>query len=333
MGAATLGWLLAAITVLLLVEPRSIDFPPELAHLALFACGSATSTAWLFGRWRLTKLVSLVAVLGVFIAVVTELAQAWFVSERRGQLSDFWADVAGVGLGLIAAIACVALLGERGRHLAAVSTWIALVTLLGSVVVSDPLGKPAIDCGDHNPDSADTLAEPAWSWTADDDVGRGEPSLAPEMICLVGQEESFTVVAIAASNDLEQTGPTRIVTSSVGYQSADINFHLGQEGTALSVRIRSGNHGIDKTLVSDVFTDTEPHTIAVRFDHGDVTVVVDGEAATHFNIDDSLARWEVEYPIIVGDEFGGDRTFLGHVEVVEIHARALNDDELASWSR
>ena len=40
------------------------------------------------------------------------------------------------------------------------------------------------------------------------------------------------------ADNVQQTGPTRIVTSSAGIQSDEVNFHLGQEGSDLSVRLR-----------------------------------------------------------------------------------------------
>ncbi len=87
----------------------------------------------------------------------------------------------------------------------------------------------------------------------------------------------FSVLALVATADLQQTGPARIISvSATPYYR---NLTLGQEGRDLVVRVRTPLTGFNGTLpemiIPDIFSDEEPHELIVTYDGLDMSVYVD----------------------------------------------------------
>lgn len=99
----------------------------------------------------------------------------------------------------------------------------------------------------------------------------------------LARTSEFTVLIEAATTDLDQGGPARLLSVSGGV--LDRNLTVGQEQTDLVLRMRTpllGRNGTDPALVvPDVFTDTEVHDIVVRFDGSTVRVGVDSATTDH----------------------------------------------------
>jgi hypothetical protein len=92
-----------AVNLLTLYWPRSVsggDVPyvDKVVHAAIFAAVAFT------GRRVGIPVALLVAVLAAH-ALVSELVQHWLLSARSGDPADVVADLAGVGLGVLAAVA------------------------------------------------------------------------------------------------------------------------------------------------------------------------------------------------------------------------------------
>ncbi|MUG95489.1 VanZ family protein [Scytonema sp. UIC 10036] len=93
----------------------------------------------------------------------------------------------------------------------------------------------------------------------------------------IRETSEFTISTTVASSDIGQTGPARIISVSNGPLRR--NFTLGQEGTALDLRIRTsitGENGSElKMRVPNVFTDTKPHHIVLAYSKGKLQVYID----------------------------------------------------------
>jgi glycopeptide antibiotics resistance protein len=87
----------------------------------------------------------------------------------------------------------------------------------------------------------------------------------------------FTVNTIIATNNLEQTGPARIL--SLSKSSFHRNLTLGQDKSSLVLRLRtpvSGDNGTEPELIlPNVFNDRESHHLLVTFKRNELNVYID----------------------------------------------------------
>jgi hypothetical protein len=87
----------------------------------------------------------------------------------------------------------------------------------------------------------------------------------------------FTAIIIAASTDLNQTGPARLLTIST--DPFQRNFMIGQQNTELVLRLRTPLAGLDGSqpqfIIPNVFTDQEFHQIIITYDGLVLTVYID----------------------------------------------------------
>ncbi|KYC41918.1 hypothetical protein WA1_18040 [Scytonema hofmannii PCC 7110] len=99
----------------------------------------------------------------------------------------------------------------------------------------------------------------------------------------IRETSEFTISTTVTSSNIGQTGPARIISVSNG--TLRRNFTLGQEGTALDLRLRTsitGENGSElKMRVSNVFTDTNPHHIVFTYSKGMLQVYID--TLSHFS--------------------------------------------------
>lgn len=83
----------------------------------------------------------------------------------------------------------------------------------------------------------------------------------------IRESSQFTLSATVATADTKQTGPARII--SLSYDPALRNFTIGQEGTDLVFRLRTPLTGRGGTkpeiIVSNIFTDTNPHHLLITY--------------------------------------------------------------------
>jgi glycopeptide antibiotics resistance protein len=90
----------------------------------------------------------------------------------------------------------------------------------------------------------------------------------------IGKSSEFTFFVTASTFDTDQRGPARIAGISVGRRG--YNIHIGQEFQMLSVRPRTAVHTMPELYVENVFTDTNPHSIAVTHKDAQIVIYVDG---------------------------------------------------------
>lgn len=141
--------------------------------------------------------------------------------------------------------------------------------------------------------------------------------------------DEVSVVVEVATADVAQAGPSRIVTLSEGIDLSSVNLHVGQQRDGLSLRLRR-SCDVVWTTVFGVFTDTDPHLVAVTIGHGRLVVAVDGvvRAVRGLGVVDFVS-WADEYRLIIGNEFDSSRLFEGTISSVGIYDVALSSGELA----
>ena len=93
----------------------------------------------------------------------------------------------------------------------------------------------------------------------------------------ISNTSEFTISTTVATSDISQTGPARIV--SISDDPLRRNFTLGQQGTALNLRLRTpitGENGGDVKLnIPNIFTDKQTHTLIITYSRPIIQVYVD----------------------------------------------------------
>jgi VanZ family protein len=154
---------------------------------------------------------------------------------------------------------------------------------------------------------------------------------AAALIDPVLRSEALTVEAWVRSDDLEQNGPTRIVTISDGTERDQVDVHLGQERDALSVRLRASCGQFNWTTAEDVFVKRRRlEHLVLTYAHGVQRIYVQGRLVDATRFDGRLAGWDRRYPLVVGNEATRDRPFVGDVSLVAVYDRALSASEIAA---
>ncbi len=91
------------------------------------------------------------------------------------------------------------------------------------------------------------------------------------------ETSQFTFSATVATADTKQTGPARII--SISKDPSSRNFTIGQEGTDLVFRLRTPLTGVGGTkpeiIVSNIFTDTNPHRLLITYSKSFLQLYVD----------------------------------------------------------
>lgn len=236
------------------------------------------------------------------------------------------AGLVGTGAGLVpaasdAAAPPAARLGEPA--LTAGGGALAALTLL---VVADPLNPPQTV-----PNGAVWTEDPSGVRFHTGGIVRSvdEPHALYRALT---EEPGLTIEMWAATADLDQDGPARVVSSSIG--TAHRNFTVGQSDDALVVRLRTTEtdwNAVDEQVeVPQVFTDTCRHHLVVSHDGGELRVYVDGRLRHRTTGPvGSYAAWNFTYPLLMGNEEEGDRPWRGHIEATAFYDRALSPTQVA----
>ena len=139
----------------------------------------------------------------------------------------------------------------------------------------------------------------------------------------------ISIEAWVFPNDLVQTGPSRII--SMSKDPGQRNFTLGQMGEDLAMRLitTATNQNGSPEL------DTQKHILTHQLTH--IVTTYDGNAKKLYingqlhsesqQLTGNLSSWE-NYPLILGNELTGDRTWLGKIYLVAIYNRSLTSDEI-----
>ncbi|MDQ1326755.1 MAG: hypothetical protein QG641_35, partial [Candidatus Poribacteria bacterium] len=145
----------------------------------------------------------------------------------------------------------------------------------------------------------------------------------------IKDHKELSIEAWFSPSNLKQNGPARIISMST--DPGQRNFTLGQIGEDLAIRLRTTK--TDQNGIPEL--DTQKHILAQKPTHTIITY--DGNAKRLY-IDGNLysesqqlagdfSNW-ASYPLILGNELTGDRTWLGKIYLVAIYNRSLTSDEI-----
>lgn len=236
------------------------------------------------------------------------------------------AGLVGTGAGLLPASSDLAPSPAARLSEPALTAGGGVLVALMVLVVADPLNPPYTV-----PNGAEWTEDPSGVRFLAEGIVRSadEPHTLYRALT---SEPGLTIEIWAATADLDQEGPARVVSSSLG--TAHRNLTVGQSDDALVIRLRTTQtdwNAVDEQVeVADVFTDTHRHHLVVTHDGRQVRVYVDGRRRHRATgPSGSYATWNFTYPLLLGNENEGDRPWRGHVEATAFYDRSLSPAQVA----
>jgi O-antigen ligase len=158
---------------------------------------------------------------------------------------------------------------------------------------------------------------------------------ASDLYNAVSRTGHLTVELWAKADRIQQSSAAWLVSNSRGPSVR--NFTVGQSGLDLIVRLRTTETNINGTSreldVKNVFVPGRLQHLAVTFDGQRRRVYVDGRLRLEEDGpggSPSGASWDSSYPLLLGNEVGGDRPWLGSLLNVTVSNQALSGAELRS---
>lgn len=159
---------------------------------------------------------------------------------------------------------------------------------------------------------------------------------ATKIIEAAAAANEVTVEAWVTPASTTQSGPARVVSVSDGI--GDRNVTLGQggpEGTP-------GDHWVGRLRTTETSANGLPsvatpvgtataaltHVIYTRDASGAVSLYVDGVVQANGTVAGDLSSWDPSYGLLIGDEVGGGRHWLGSLHLVAVYGRALSPAEV-----
>ncbi len=140
----------------------------------------------------------------------------------------------------------------------------------------------------------------------------------------------LTIEAYITSNNLNQTGPARIISFSES--SSSRNFTLGQSENNLVIRLRtpfSGENGSSPEIVLGAIKQDVAVHVIVSYADGHLSCYFNGKAMPlKEKYQGDFSSWKPQH-LIFGDEWGGERNWDGKLEGVAIFNRFVSDKEAA----
>lgn len=159
----------------------------------------------------------------------------------------------------------------------------------------------------------------------------GDASKLRDAILATGE---FTVVArVQRAAPGGAAGPARIVSMSSSTGSR--NFTVGQEGAAVEARVRTSTTGSNGVLSPDyttgaVLNDDGSVHIAVTYDGETLRTYIDGTLAASQALAGVMSSWDATMPLLIGNELGGARPWLGTIDELSIYDRAITMGQAGS---
>ena len=120
-----------------------------------------------------------------------------------------------------------------------------------------------------------------------------------------------------------QSGPARILTLS--RNTSLRNLTLGQEGTALVLRLRtpkSSLNGEPAYVIQGVFRDGGWRRIGLRIEGGSLVLSIDGKMVLSEALPPrALSTWDPRALVLLGNEVGGQRPWLGEIRSATVRTQ------------
>ena len=147
----------------------------------------------------------------------------------------------------------------------------------------------------------------------------------------VKRSGELTIEAWITPANANQKGPARIVSLSNG--STNRNFTLGQEGAKFDVRFRSSKtdkNGLPSLSGPDHSLATKrTHLLFSRDRTGQARLYLNGRQVAQRQVTGNTRNWDSNFKLTLGDEFGGQRPWLGSYHLIALYSRALNPTEVS----
>jgi len=139
----------------------------------------------------------------------------------------------------------------------------------------------------------------------------------------------ISIEAWVSPANLTQTGPSRIV--SMSKDAGQRNFTLGQIGEDLAIRLRTTKteqNGIPEMDTQKRILSQQPTHIVTTYDGNTKKLYINGQLHSESQqLNGDFSNW-ANYPLILGNELTGDRTWLGKLYLVAIYNHSLTPDEI-----
>ena len=199
----------------------------------------------------------------------------------------------------------------------------------GSTVFDQSGFAPALDLTIENTGSV-TWSEGYLSIDSGTTLQSAEP--ATKLFSAVATANAITMEAWVRPSTLVAVGtpPDRLISMSNG--SSARNFLLGQDATEYAARYRtedSDNNG-NPTFYSSVATASLnlTHVVFTHAADGSEVFYIDGARDRTNARPGGTGNWVSTYPLVVANEIGGGREWLGELHLIAIYDRALTADEV-----
>ncbi|HVL93799.1 MAG TPA: LamG-like jellyroll fold domain-containing protein [Acidimicrobiales bacterium] len=144
--------------------------------------------------------------------------------------------------------------------------------------------------------------------------------------------KAVTVEGWVGPANLTQTGPAQI--AAISKDSSNRNVALGQAATAWDGRVRTSATaaaGAATTTPNGSATTNLRHVVFVRESGGATRLYVDGVLSASGSAGGDLSTWDTSsYRLILGNEFGGARPWLGEFQLVAFYSRALSATDVSA---
>ncbi|MGI9228199.1 MAG: LamG domain-containing protein [Gammaproteobacteria bacterium] len=165
--------------------------------------------------------------------------------------------------------------------------------------------------------------------------GKGQASLADsqKLFNLLSGGNQFSVEAWVQPENLDQTGPARIVSYSI--DTGRRNFTLGQRTVQYISRVQTletGPNGSNPELrADDPAVTTDLAHVVMTYDNmaGGRKIYINGALAAEETIQGDMLNWQDDNLFVIGNEVTNNRLFSGVFKMVAIHNTALNAAAIA----
>ena len=141
----------------------------------------------------------------------------------------------------------------------------------------------------------------------------------------------LSIEAVLTPGDINQNGPARIISFS--QDAYNRNFTIGQERSALVLRLRTPSTGVNgKSPEVNLcrVTAAKSHHVIVTYSPGKLSCYLDGKTVLQSGrVRGDFSNWSPMH-LLFGDEWDGGRRWSGKLQGIAIHARVIGAKEAAA---
>jgi PKD repeat protein len=160
---------------------------------------------------------------------------------------------------------------------------------------------------------------------------------ARKVIDACRQANAVTVEAWLKPANVTQSGPARILSISGGSTTRNVMLGQGLWGdqptdlfdARLRTTERDANGAPSVSSPAGTAVPALTHVVYTRAQDGTATIYVNGAAVVTDKVPGDFSNWDAGFPLLLGNENGESRPWLGELHLAAIYARALNAGEIA----